>query len=80
MTHDKQILNTLRAILVMLVIFTAVVIIALMPRKQEAKVIFDIDPGEMQAMSTDSLHPDPALVWRDTVNNISHVSFNFSKQ
>ena len=39
----------------------------------------DIDQLELQAMSTDSLHPDPALLWKDTVNNISHVSYNFSK-
>lgn len=40
---------------------------------------FDIDPGEMAAMSTDSLHPDAALLWRDR-NNITHLSYNFTKK
>lgn len=77
--YDRQIRNILRTIAVLLCIVIVCLVYLMMPRKQQPRVIFDIDPLEMQAMSTDSLHPDSALLWKDTVNNISHVSYNYSK-
>jgi hypothetical protein len=42
------------------------------------RVYLDIDPGELNAMSTDSLHPDSALIYMGKYG-VPHVSYNYSK-
>lgn len=78
--YDRQIRNILRTIAVLLCIVIVCLVwdIGRNVGPKEAKVIFDIDPGEMDAISRDSTHPDPGLLWKDR-NNIPHVRYNFTK-
>jgi len=47
------------------------------PPSDVVQIHLDIDPGEAQAMSIDSLHPDPALMYRG--KDGIHVMYNYSK-